>query len=580
MESSNSQENSKQRILQNIHRNSLFSVLAKHPFICVFAICLFLFPFGLCEQPNLNIGSMIYAAVICILAAGAVVALGRFSTNLKQNFAIFGIAFLYIISSIYLIFQNGYSTSLIYFLSVIGLGIVAIALKLTDRLSTRTFVALMIAAGIMLRFTYILYTDSLSRQHDVGWFNWIWGHSNYIEYWYNNGLKLPDFDVRTIWQYYHPPLHHWLMAILLRALTTLGIEYDVACQAIQILPMLYSSLIMVVCYKIFRQLKLNGTPLIVAMALICFHPTFVIMAGSYNNDILSVLFILLAVLWAFRWYKSHTIKNIIVLSLCIGLGMMTKLSVWMVAPSVAFLFLFAFLNDTKKWKSYIIQFVVFAVICFPLALWWQTRNFLAFGVPITYIPNLGPQDPTYSGNMSILKRLFDFGNGQLDYVYDAYVNYGATYNEYNPTIGLFKTAMFDEGENQISTIHFPQLEITGRVLFWVSVVLFLLCFVAFLYVMVSKKSNLKFTTRVFYLILFAIFIGSYYLFCFQYPHTCTMNIRYCVPLIVMCAFGLGLLLQSLKSTRWHKILKYSAYTLTILFVAATSVVYTQVGVIA
>ena len=50
-----------------------------------------------------------------------------------------------------------------------------------------------------------------------------------------------------IWQYYHPPLHHWLMALLLRILTVCGMEYDKACQSLQILPMLYYTLIMVVC---------------------------------------------------------------------------------------------------------------------------------------------------------------------------------------------------------------------------------------------------------------------------------------------------------------------------------------------
>ncbi len=558
------------------HPSSLFDTLARHPYFCVIAACFLLLPFGLAEQSNLSISSVIYAGTVLAVICVAVVACSRLGKTLMQNLAIVGIALLYILGSAVVVSITGFSTFWIYLLTIIGLCVIAVALKLTNMLSTRAFVALMIVAGIALRLIYILYTDSSSRQHDVGWFNWSWGHANYIEYWYNNGLTLPDFDVRIIWQYYHPPLHHWLMALLLRGLTTIGIDYSTACQAIQILPMLYSSLIMVVSYKIFRQIKLSGTPLIVAMALICFHPTFVIMAGSFNNDILSILFIMLSILWAFKWYNNRTFKNIIVLALCIGLGMMTKLSVWMVAPAVAFLFIYALCKNLKDWTKYILQFVVFGVICVPLALWWQVRNFLTFGVPLTYVPNLGIDSNQYIGNMSILQRLFDFS--KLSNPFEAFIEQGATYNEYNPTLGLFKTAVFDEGNNGINSVTFPQIEVTGAILLWVSIILFLLCFVAFIYVMASKKSELPFTTRVFYVILFAVFLGSYYIFCFQYPHTCTMNIRYCVPLIPMCAMGLGKMLQIIGNKPIHKAIRYCSYALTVAFAVMTSVVFVQIGI--
>lgn len=62
------------------------------------------------------------------------------------------------------------------------------------------------------------------------------------------------------------------------------------------------------------------------------------------------------------------------ISLCVGLGMMTKLSVWMVAPAIAFVFLYVFFKNLKDFKKYLVQFLCFGVVCAPLALWWQVRN--------------------------------------------------------------------------------------------------------------------------------------------------------------------------------------------------------------
>lgn len=219
------------------------------------------------------------------------------------------------------------------------------ALKKNGILTTRHAVLFLLAAGIAFRFVYVLYTSSALRQHDVGFWNGVAGHAKYIEYWYENGLKLPNFDVREVFQFYHPPLHHILMALLLKLLTSLGMEYLTACEALQFLPFLYSCLILVVCLHVFRWVKLDGIPLLIAFAIICFHPAFIILSGYYNNDTLAILFMLLTILLALRWHRDPTLKRILPIALTIGLGMMTKLSAWMVALGVAFLFLSRFLES-------------------------------------------------------------------------------------------------------------------------------------------------------------------------------------------------------------------------------------------
>lgn len=559
---------------------AIFDGISKHPFISMTVFCVLLFFFGFCDVSNFTDASYIYVGVILCAVAALVILLGKIGKNLTEMIVIYLVSVAFIIGGLVLIHSYDNSPALILWLSLFLIAMIVALLRVTDNLSTRNFIILMIAAGVILRLTYVLYTSWRVRQHDVGYFNWTWGHANYIEYWYKNGLKLPDFDVRDIWQYYHPPFHHWLMAFFLRILTDVGMEYGAACEALQFLPFLYSSLIALVSYRVFRYAKLNGLPLVIATAIMCFHPTFLLMGGFYNNDTLCVLLMMLSILFALKWYRKPTLLNIIPVALSVGLGMMTKLSAWMVAPAIAVIFLYVFVKNIKSWLRFLGQFAVFGVICAPLGLWWQVRNLLEFEVPLTYVPYLSDADPQYCGDMSVTQRLFNFGDGQTRFVYDAFTdpNFGAPYNEFNPTVGLVKTSLFGEGQNGISDLHFPQIEATGPILFWIGVILAILCFVAFVIMMISRRSGLDGISRVFFAILAATLLASYYMFCFKFPFTCTMNIRYCVPLIPLFAMGLGLLLQRFGGDSVkEKVLRYGSYALVGAFALMTCIVYSQLA---
>ena len=558
----------------------IFPQLAKHPYLSVVTMCLLLFFFGYCQKINLTVGSYIYAGIVAAVIFAVLFFLGKIGKDLKENAILFTFSVILSSGALYLIYSTENSTALMLWLFLAIIALLALVLHAVNSLNTRTFIMLMIAACIVLRYIYILYTDSLTRQHDVGYFNWTWGHANYIEYWYQNGLKLPDFDVRTKFQYYQPPLHHMLMGLLLKILTLFGMQYDTACQALQLLPFMYSSLITVVGYRIFRFVRLKGFALAVCMAVLCFHPTFVLMGGSFNNDLLSVFLMLCSVMFALRWYREPKLLKIIPVALCVGLSMMAKLSGWMAAPAIAILFLYVFVKNIKSWYKYLGQYAVFGVICAPLGLWWQVRNYILFKMPLTYVPvPASPEHPQYCGDMSVFERLFNFSGGQLTYVYDALTELGGPYDEFNPTLGLFKTALFDECTNSISDVNFPQITVTGPILFWIGAVLGILCFVSFVIMMIRKDSGLSGVERVFFSILAGTMIITYYLYGFKFPYTCSMNIRFCAGLIPTMILGLGLMLKRFAdtdSTR-GKIIRYTAFGLTAAFCIMVCVIYTQVG---
>jgi len=285
----------------------------------------------------------------------------------------------------------------------------AIYLKINNKLTSQNIILLIFAAGFILRLNYCLYTvvgaTTRHRQHDVFDFGSGTGHAGYIEHFYNNGFELPDFDPTTKSQFYHPPLHHFLAALWMRILTTFGASYDRAISSIQFLTLFYSCCVMVVCERILDTLNVFKKSKILALALIAFHPSTLLIAGSINNDGLAFLFMLLSIYTAIRWYKDPTLKNILLIALSIGAGMSTKLSAALVAPPIALLFLIKLIKDKKKRTESIGQFCIFGCVCLPLGLWYSVRNFIKYEVPFNYVQKLSENQTNMSG---FIRHMKDF----------------------------------------------------------------------------------------------------------------------------------------------------------------------------
>ncbi|MGN0536619.1 MAG: ArnT family glycosyltransferase [Acutalibacteraceae bacterium] len=547
----------------------------KHPFMLSALLCLFgtVLTFG--SQEGITPQSIIIMAICGCMAAAYAFSSSKLSTIMGNH------RFLAYPFFIFLSFILGITLANIKYKAVflLGIGILIcvyafIHLCITKRLTSERLLILLFMFGFLLKFSYVLYTAYSSRQHDVSLFTSDSGHAAYITYLYKY-MSLPDFDVRNLWQFYHPPLHHTLAALWLKLLTAFGVEYAQAFESIQMLTLFYSSCCMILAAKIFKALNLKGAGMIVASAIVAFHPTFIIFAGGINNDILSATFILGAILNTITWYKNPTANNILKIALCIGLGMMTKISAWMVAPAIALIFAVVFFTQLNKWKRYIGQFAAFLGVCAPLALWWPIRNYVSWGVPFTYIPMLSKTSEQYIGHHSVLERLFDFNWSQFEWVYTQFRFYEGTYYEYNPTIALFKTSLFGE---RINDVLFPALNSIGPVLFWSCVALAVVSIIAAVYFFIKKNSQNDVSIKLFIFLLSAVFLVSYYYFCITYPHTCTQNIRYTMPIIIIGAFFAGTIPSVLKKKNIvNKILRIGLYCLTAVFCAASTVTYFIVG---
>lgn len=306
---------------------------------------------------------------------------------------------------------------------------------------------------------------------------------------------------------------------------------------------------MLLSYRLFRELGLKGKGLLFAFVLIAFHPTFIVMGGSINNDMLVNTFMLGTLLWAVRWYKAPSCRTILPLAVCIGLGMSTKLSAALLAVPVAALFLAKLLSREGRSAlgSYFKQFLAFGALCFPLGLFWTVRNFLTGGISPGAVPNLGEDSYQYVGFHSLWERFTDFSFYQFEQLYSAFGEYfGAEYLEFNPWIGLFKTAVF--GEYTFRGIN-ETVDFAAPILFTVNLLLMLAGAAAILWYCIRAKGIRNKIIALFLGCSALLTLFSYLQFCISYPHTCTMNIRYAVMLIPIGTAALGVFSEPLGKKR-------------------------------
>ena len=439
------------------------------------------------------------------------------------------------------------------------------------------FIFLVFSLGFILRFVYCFSTDFYVRQHDldVGYDS---GHFAYMMRMFNvEGL--PEVNVETVWQFYQPPVWHIICAFFLRIQTVLGIKLEIAFENLQMISLFCSSSIMLLSLKLFKLFSLSKKPLCIAFSIVAFHPTFIILSGSINNDVLALTLSLLSVVLAIEWYREPSFKKIIFLALSIGFSMAVKLSAGLVSLGVATLFAIKLFGKSYKGKKgLLLQFLTFGVICVPLALWWQIRNLVLYKVPITFVPMLSEKNPQFVGNYSVFERLFDFSsisNG----VYPARITKAGIFDyfDYNIPLTSLKTSVFGEyylGHGSKTLSPFSNL------LFLCAVLIAVFAIIGVVLTVISmikwkNSNNFSFDEFIFTIICALTLVISHVKFCFDYAHFCTMDFRYIALCVVFGALYVGLLIKETKKYNkiFGKITLYLTSATVVVFAISTFAIY-------
>lgn len=564
------------RTMKTNYTERAVRIIAAHPYLCAFLVCVGLNPFFFGSVENIPNNVL---EIIAFLISGflSVVLIKKYKTGeLSRLRSVFiGICSFVILLCLMNLFSGSEYKSLWYLTG--GCITVFLLYCFSDRKTFREQMNafLILGTGFMMKLYYVLETSVYTRQHDVYVFDGNIGHAGYIEYIIQN-FNVADFDIRERWQFCHPPLHHILSAAWIYINENFFlVGHSQARESIQMLTLFYSMCIIISAYKIFRYFGLKGKALYIPLAVVSFHPAFIIFSGSINNDVLSAAFMMGAFLCALNWYREQSMKNILKTALCTGLGMMTKLTAALVAPPVAVIFAVVFFKNLKTdFRKLLVQFTAFLLVCAPLGLWYEIRNYVKWGVPLLYVQELDPRLLQYIGNQDFISRITDFSVGQFKSVFEQWAVWHddtctvSGYNEFNPLIALFKTSLFGEYINESVLNNNLFIIKVSEILFWLTVIMAAVSLIC----MVMMFSGERKTEKAAVVVFFFCMIFNFYKMSYDYPFTCTMNFRYITPTVFTGALCSGIVLSRYEGRK--RFAGYISEAAAAVFVFCTVIIYT------
>lgn len=418
---------------------------------------------------------------------------------------------------------------------------VFIIMILWRRMTISRLLLFIIFAGIILRFGYMLYTPFYIRGHDVGRLN-SYGHLSYIYHLFS----LQGLPESNLGQFYHPPFAHIASAAIAKvyAILTGESDLDTIIQSARLIPCFASCGLLIITNRLFDEFSFSKTAKTMALTVVAFHPTFIVLSASINNDMLMIFFFMTAFLYTVRWYKNPSYKNILLLALSIGSAMSTKFSGSLIAVFTAAVFLIVLMRKIREKSAVgvIYQFSAFAVICFPLGLWYHIRNLKLFGQALGHVAQMGRDSALYVGDIPAAERFLAFS--LPDMLRNPYCNPFEDFRLWEYTV---KCALF--GEFTYSSKH----DIIAVILIVTSLILIVLSLGATVWFLIfeRKKQRLAVLSLI---SIWALLMLSFVFFNIKYPFGCTMDFRYIVPTVITGAAFLGLLSDKLQTVRAGRLL--------------------------
>ena len=434
-----------------------------------------------------------------------------------------------------------------------GIGCVfltVITLICAKRFNAEDAVFAVLSAGFVLRTLLVLYTPLNFYQHDVNGFGegFQGFHDDYIMFIYEH-WSLPTGDVRDFGQLYHPPLHHFLSAVFFKLHSLIFPGQAGEINVLKTLPFLYSSWFVLISHRLLKHFKIEGAPLAIALAFVSFHPQMLFLSIQINNDALMMVLFVASLYLTLKWYENPELTTILFIAITIGCAMMAKLSGGLVAFPVAFMFLSKLIGAIRKKAGIktgelIKQFVLFALLVFPLGMWFPLKNLILYGTPLTYVFTI---DSTANQDLWMFtpwQRIFAPSAESLKFPFMTMKSNDPAV-DYNIFVSLLKTSLFDERKFENG-----YLINTGRVLLVAAAVMMLICTISAVYVAIKLKKEKMITAGfISLMILCAVLLVCYAKLCFEYPVACTESFRYVVPVLPAAGVFLGMAAQKF----WKKI---------------------------
>lgn len=416
--------------------------------------------------------------------------------------------------------------------------------------------ALSIGVGVILRLFYVAFSSIYDRQYDIGMMDLDAGHTvsgghlAYIQYLYHN-LSLPDMDPTTVYQFHHPPLHHFISALWMRFLGLFVSDTSVLAESIQIVPFVCSVVILIFAYKILKEFDISPKARAFALMILSVHPSLILLSGSVNNDTMALMFSFMVIFYALRWAKDYRFKDILKMALCLGLGISTKQNVAELAFPLALLFLYVFVRCFRKKATglrmgkLVKEYALFLLISVPLGMWFYIRNLLKYNISMLWVYELPKDSWQYTGNIPLINRfLWPIPSEILDNILHFKMGCG-----YNVWVQITRTSVL--GEWDMASVP-SGIKLVAVLLMMMGAILAAVAFINFVRVFATgyvkrKGKRLSMSSRILFLSGYVTIMVFYLVFVYKYPQQCSMHFRYIEILLLFPLVALGYRMDLMKS---------------------------------
>ena len=445
-----------------------------------------------------------------------------------------------------------------------------------------------LAAGVVLRLFYVLFSSIYERQYDIGMIDLSQdhtvsgGHLAYIQFLYQNG-RLPDIDPTTVYQFNHPPFYYTVSALWLRTADHFIPDTHMLEESLQTIPLICAIAILFILFRIIKQAGVYGRGEIFCAAVFSFHPALVMLSGSVNNDCMGLMFVLLCIYGIISWdscvtgtpegipaHTRHPVpaggvgaadrcrrsrKYLLLTATSLGLGIMTKQSTALMAFPIGIVFAAVFFRtlwshkntgiDTYSstssgtampetsgvlsLKELLCQFTVFLVISVPLAMWFYIRNLLRYATPLVWVYTLPEDSWQYVGDVPLRYRFLLPGmQDMLENLRTFQLGCG-----YNVWMQIIRTSVLGEWDMAATP---KSVKLTAAALMAAGAVLAAAALISMYARFIRRKAA---RADLILLLTYLVHMVSYLKFAYDYPQECSMNFRYIAVTILPPAAALG-----------------------------------------
>lgn len=413
-----------------------------------------------------------------------------------------------------------------------------------QRNKTKILILLVVLIGILIRGCYMLEAKVYQLQYDLGieqetvndlTYDDIMeidrkhikenGNLEYLVRIYQTGRLLESNSN----QGYHPPLHHYITAGVMRICDLFGADNEFKLEMAEFPAFIYSILILIVIYKITKELEFTDRGSLIVMMLASFNPLLIYLSRLINNDPLVTLCTLASIWILIKWYKLPSMKLTVFLALVIGAGASTKISIIVMALPLLVTYLMKMsenIDDMDFVKKLIKYGLVFSIISLPLVFWYPIRNAIKFGQP----------------PFGVVEALPSLAVEHIDFVNRWLIN-----NEF------FAQYLAFNASNVWAYVINSSLLFSANTYFLSDLILNSMRILTVALVIISLISMIKFLTKnTIYKMLATTYVAwliSFIAFNLSLPFSCTMHSRYIGILFILGMIYIGKLFESTNSKK-------------------------------